>query len=177
VTAPTGRAGAKACILVASIRRLLMIRRFACIAGLLLLGGPAGCSSSSSGAGTGANGATDSAASPGVGTDASAGADATAGGGTADDASDDAPPPIADAQADRGATHAEVDASAACASYCACMATNCSQDVFPTGCLDACATQTTWDLSCRATMCTLAPEQPDNDHCTHAFGMKECLDK
>jgi hypothetical protein len=57
------------------------------------------------------------------------------------------------------------------------MATNCAQEVFPDGCLYDCATQTTWDLPCRANMCSLVPSEPNNDHCTHAFGVNECLDK
>jgi hypothetical protein len=40
-----------------------------------------------------------------------------------------------------------------------------------------CATQTNWDLECRAGMCSLVQSEPNNDHCTHAFGVDECLDK
>jgi hypothetical protein len=73
--------------------------------------------------------------------------------------------------------HASVDASAACASYCTCMATNCKDKVFGGGCLNECASQTTWDLPCRANMCSLVQAQPNNDHCTHAFGMIQCLNE
>jgi hypothetical protein len=54
---------------------------------------------------------------------------------------------------------------------------NCPQEVFPDGCLYDCATQTNWDLPCRANMCSLVQSEPNNDHCTHAFGVNECLNK
>ncbi len=84
---------------------------------------------------------------------------------------------VTDAQANRDASQGEVDASSACVKYCACMAMNCQEEVFANGCLHECAAQTTWDLECRANMCSLVPSEPANDHCTHAFGVNECLDK
>lgn len=99
---------------------------------------------------------------------------------TAGDASSeqqDASPPIADARAEAAPSHPAVDASSACVSFCDCMDTNCPQEVFPDGCLYDCATQTDWDLPCRANMCSLVQSEPNNDHCTHAFGVNECLNK
>ncbi len=84
---------------------------------------------------------------------------------------------VVDAGADADTSSPAVDASAACMSYCTCMATNCPDKVFGSGCLYECATQTTWDLPCRANMCSLVQAQPNNDHCTHAFGVNECLDE
>jgi hypothetical protein len=84
---------------------------------------------------------------------------------------------VADAGPDAHTSAPDVDASAACVSYCACMATNCADKIFGSGCLYECATQTTWDLPCRANMCSLVQAQPNNDHCTHAFGVNECLDE
>jgi hypothetical protein len=57
------------------------------------------------------------------------------------------------------------------------MAMNCASQVFPTGCLKECAAGTNWDMECRQGMCSLAPAQPANNHCIHAFGVNECLDK
>jgi hypothetical protein len=58
------------------------------------------------------------------------------------------------------------------------MAMNCADKVFPTGCLRECAAGSAkWDMECRQGMCSLAPAQPANNHCTHAFGVNECLDK
>lgn len=145
-----------------------MNHRLVGVAGLWLLGSAVGCSSSSAGVEVDAGPGVDSAS------DANSGAEGDA---TSRGAGDDGSASIPDAQADRGSSPAEVDASAACASYCACMATNCLAEVFANGCLYECATQTTWDLECRAGMCALVPSEPANDHCTHAFGMNECLDK
>lgn len=50
---------------------------------------------------------------------------------------------------------------------------NCADKVFPTSCLAECAAGTNWDLQCRELMCSLVPDQPNNDHCTHAFGVNE----
>jgi hypothetical protein len=72
---------------------------------------------------------------------------------------------------------AGADASMACVTYCKCMTTNCADNVFPTGCLKECAAGTKWDMECRQNMCSLVPAQPANNHCTHAFGVNECLDK
>ncbi len=69
------------------------------------------------------------------------------------------------------------NASAACAKYCTCMAANCAAKVFANGCVNECGAQTNWDLPCRTNMCTLVPAQPNNDHCTHAFGAIQCLNK
>jgi hypothetical protein len=145
--------------------------RFALLAGPLVIWSAA-CSSSSS---------TPSAP------DASDDATASDGGQTPpapDDAAsgavDAAPAGDAGTVADADAADASapaVDASAACVSYCACMATNCPDTIFGSGCLYECATQTTWDLPCRANMCSLVQAQPNNDHCTHAFGVNECLDE
>ena len=140
--------------------------RSASVAVLLVLGAASGCSSSSAGAGTGAD--------SGSGADSASGADSggdASGGGAEDDGS----APIADAHVDRSSS--QVDASAACVSYCACMAMNCAGEVFPSGCLYECTAQTNWDLECRANMCSLVPSEPANDHCTHAFGMNECLNE
>jgi hypothetical protein len=89
----------------------------------------------------------------------------------------DAAQPIVDASGDGDAAAVEVDASADCVKYCVCMAMNCTDKVFPSGCLYECATQTTWDLACRTNMCLLVPAQPNNDHCTHAFGENQCLNE
>jgi hypothetical protein len=89
------------------------------------------------------------------------------------DAGPDAASPDAASPDDGGAAP---DASMACATYCACMAAWCTDKVFPTSCLSACAAQTKWDLPCRQVHCTLVEPQPGNDHCTHAFGMVQCLD-
>jgi hypothetical protein len=75
-----------------------------------------------------------------------------------------------------GAT-TDVTASEECVKYCTCMAKNCADKMFPGGCLPACAAQTKWDIPCRQNMCNLVVPQPDNDHCTHAFGMFQCTDK
>lgn len=89
---------------------------------------------------------------------------------------------VVDAAADRSEGDAEAssprepDASGDCVKYCDCMAQNCQDKVFADGCLPACASQTKWDLPCRMNMCSLVPAQPNNDHCTHAFGVNECLD-
>jgi hypothetical protein len=91
---------------------------------------------------------------------------------------DAAPAVVEDAPSDgEGATIPVADASAACVSFCTCMATNCANEVFAGGCLYQCTTQTNWDLPCRANMCSLVPSQPSNDHCTHAFGVSQCLDE
>ena len=152
-----------------------MGHRFVVTAGALLLGGLVGCSSSSSpvaSAGTDAGAGADTSADATLGDDtaAEAGNDATSGG-------QDTSQPIDDARADEGSSQPEVDASAACVTYCKCMAMNCADKVFPGGCLPECAAQTDWDLGCRTNMCTLVPAQPNNDHCTHAFGVNECLDQ
>ncbi len=151
-----------------------MRRRWAFVARSLLIGSVAACSSSSSVDAP----AAEAGAVPDASPDATVGAVDDA--GTGDDASNiaqDASQPIADAELDGGRSHAEVDASVACVSFCKCMAMNCADKVFPDGCLYDCATQTDWDLPCRANMCSLVPAQPDNDHCTHAFGVNECLDQ
>ena len=140
--------------------------------GLLLLGDLAGCSSSSNPV-TGPG--TDAGFDASLGTDASD--DIAAEAGDATSREQDASQPIADARADEGSSPPEVDASAACVTYCKCMAMNCADKVFPDGCLTECAAQTDWDLGCRTNMCTLVPAQPNNDHCTHAFGVNECLDQ
>jgi hypothetical protein len=31
-------------------------------------------------------------------------------------------------------------------------------------------------MACRQGMCGLVPAEPNNDHCTHAMGIDECLD-
>jgi hypothetical protein len=156
-----------------------MNRRSACVAWLLVLGGAVGCSASSGGVDADAGSGSGSDASSGE--DSSSGADADGGldaSGRHTGAGDSgSTPPVADAQADGDATHADVDASAACVSYCACMAMNCRGDIFPAGCLSACTMQTNWDLECRAAMCSLVPSEPANDHCMHAFGVAECLDE
>jgi hypothetical protein len=70
------------------------------------------------------------------------------------------------------------DAGTWCNTYCKCMAKNCSDKAFPMGCLMTCATDSAkWDRECRQGMCGLVPAQPDNDHCTHAFGVGQCLDE
>lgn len=157
------------------------------VAGPLMAWSVVGCSSSSSSSTP--SDATDAATSPAdaniASQDAGALADATSAmmDGTAS-ASDDATTSPADAVADTtdalsaGDAHASaVDASAACKSYCTCMAMNCKSEIFGGGCLSECASQTTWDLPCRANMCSLVLAQPNNDHCTHAFGMVECLNE
>lgn len=74
-------------------------------------------------------------------------------------------------------TASDSDLSEACTTFCTCMASNCSDKVFPNaGCLSECTTHPKWDMGCRQVMCTLAPVQPDNNHCTHAMGEFECLD-
>jgi hypothetical protein len=70
----------------------------------------------------------------------------------------------------------QVDASMDCVKYCSCMATWCPDKIFATGCLVECSRQTNWDLACRTNMCTLVKPQPNNDHCTHAFGIGQCTD-
>jgi hypothetical protein len=70
----------------------------------------------------------------------------------------------------------QVDAPMACVKYCTCMAKWCADKVFGTGCLVECTRQTNWDLPCRANMCNLVDPQPNNDHCTHAFGVGQCTD-
>jgi hypothetical protein len=98
-------------------------------------------------------------AEAGAPSDASAQPDATRDASTPNDAAPPAP-----------------DASEACRSYCTCMASNCADKVFTRGCLTECAAQSHWDLPCRELHCGLVPAQPDNDHCTHAKGMVQCLD-
>jgi hypothetical protein len=71
----------------------------------------------------------------------------------------------------------DVTASDECVKYCTCMAKNCADKMFPTGCLPACAAQTKWDIPCRQNMCNLVVPQPANDHCTHAFGVGQCTDR
>jgi hypothetical protein len=70
-----------------------------------------------------------------------------------------------------------VDASRACVDYCTCLATNCPAKTIPGGCLTACSAQTKWDLTCRTGMCNVAKLEPNNNHCDHAVGVAECLDK
>jgi hypothetical protein len=142
------------------------------VARSLLIGSVAACSSSSA---AGVVQGSDAAAVPDASPDGTVVATDDAA-STGDDVADGAPdgsPLIADG----GPSHAVVDASMACVSFCKCMAMNCADKVFPDGCLDDCATQTDWDLPCRANMCSLVPSQPDNDHCTHAFGVGQCLDQ
>jgi hypothetical protein len=126
----------------------------------------------------------------------SGGGDARDGGTTADDpdratpaegeasasdvlaeAGQDAAAAAVEAAPSDGATIPVADASAACVSFCSCMATNCASEVFAGGCLYQCTIQTNWDLPCRANMCSLVQAQPNNDHCTHAFGQVQCLDE
>jgi len=57
------------------------------------------------------------------------------------------------------------------------MATNCPEQIFPTGCLVECSRQSNWDIECRQNMCNLAPIQTMNDHCTHAFGKGQCINQ
>jgi hypothetical protein len=146
---------------------------------VVLLCGSAGCSSSSaSSPATGPGEDARPTSSPDAG--ASPGDDATVAQPAGDDASSgqqEASAPIVDARAEAAPSHPAVDASSACVSFCECMAMNCAQEVFPDGCLYDCATQTNWDLECRAGMCSLVQSEPNNDHCTHAFGVDECLDK
>jgi hypothetical protein len=82
-----------------------------------------------------------------------------------------------DSSSNDAATIAVADASAACTSYCSCMAQYCPSETFAGGCLYQCTTQMNWDLACRAVMCALVQSQPNNDHCTHAAGMIQCLDE
>jgi hypothetical protein len=134
----------------------------------------AACSSSPGGAG--APSTTPTKDDSGAATSASD--DASTTGSSAEGGREDAPVAVEDAPSDGGsATIPVADASAACVSFCTCMATNCASEVFAGGCLYQCATQTNWDLPCRANMCGLVPSQPNNDHCTHAFGVGQCLDE
>jgi hypothetical protein len=95
----------------------------------------------------------------------------------------DAPPTTPDAQIVGDSVTASPDlgggdgASEACLKYCECMAKNCADKMFPGGCLPDCASHPAWDIPCRQNMCNLVPAQPNNDHCTHAFGVFQCLDK
>lgn len=86
----------------------------------------------------------------------------------------DAKPPMSDAPKIVDAE--QVNAPIACVKYCSCMAKWCADKVFATGCLVECTKQTNWDLACRANMCNLVEPQPNNDHCTHAFGKFQCTD-
>jgi hypothetical protein len=128
--------------------------------------GSGGKSAGSGGRTTGAGGKAAGAggSSPGTGGRASGGAAGSSGkagsGGSAE-------PP------DGGA----IDAGTVCVTYCKCMAMNCASQVFAAGCLKECAAGTKWDMACRQNMCSLVPVQPDNNHCVHAFGVNECLDK
>jgi hypothetical protein len=142
------------------------------VARSLLIGCVAACSSSST---AGSVQASDASAVPDASADATvvASDDAAPAGDDVADSGPDGSPLLADG----GPSHAEVDASMACVSFCTCMAMNCADKVFPGGCLDDCATQTDWDLPCRANMCANVPSQPNNDHCDHAFGVAECLDQ
>lgn len=151
----------------------------------MLLCASAACSSGSSSAPTASS--PTPAAAPGE--DASATSSPTSSASPGEDATvtqsaveassgqQDGSPLIADAQAEAASSHPAVDASSACVSFCDCMDMNCPQEVFPDGCLYDCATQTNWDLPCRANMCSLVQSEPNNDHCTHAFGVNECLNK
>jgi hypothetical protein len=146
------------------------------VARSLLIGSVSACSSSSAAGTVPASDAPTSDASA-VRDDASPDASVAANDDAAAAGDDAASSGLDGSIADAGTSHAEVDASMACVSFCKCMAMNCAGDIFPDGCLYDCATQTNWDLSCRATMCTLVPAQPNNDHCEHAFGISECLDQ
>jgi hypothetical protein len=82
-----------------------------------------------------------------------------------------------DSSTDAKEASTTADASEECTRYCSCMSTNCADKVFPTSCLGECAAQTKWDLACRANHCGLVPAEPKNDHCTHAMGVDQCLDR
>jgi hypothetical protein len=155
-----------------------MRQRFALLFAVVFVGGTPACSPSGSpvaslDASASANDSGDPAHKAGADATSSrrdAGGDATSSGG-------DAAQSIADATGEGDAAPVEVDASADCVKYCDCMAMNCQDKVFPSGCLYECATQTNWDLACRTNMCLLVPAQPNNDHCTHAFGVNQCLNE
>jgi hypothetical protein len=114
-------------------------------------------------------------AAPGVGQDAPPVADG------APDTNGAASPDATTARDAGGETAAadagSVMASEACMKFCTCMAKNCADKMFPRGCLTECASTPKWDLACRQVMCTLVPDQPNNNHCVHAMGVQECLDK
>jgi hypothetical protein len=148
-------------------------------AALAALGLALGCGSSSTGTGADAapvadaasSGADLSTAPPDTGMTAADSAAGSADGPTADGPAGDGP-----AVMDTSAP-SDVQASPACVMFCTCMAKNCADKAFPGGCLQDCASHPKWDLECRALMCKLAPDQPNNNHCTHAMGINECLDK
>jgi hypothetical protein len=129
-------------------------------------GGAAGVSGASTAAGglSNASGGLTSAAG-GVGASQATGGTSGAGGSAA-----------TGGKANTGGGSA-AQAPAACVKYCDCMAAHCADKVVPGGCLASCASQKNWDLSCRQNMCNLVPDQPNNDHCTHALGVVQCLDK
>ena len=110
-----------------------------------------------------------SSSSPPAGADAASGGDGPA--------AVDTPSATEDTAAATPDSGAGGEASEACRKYCECMAKNCAERMFPGGCLAECAGHPKWDLPCRQNMCNLVPAQPNNDHCTHAFGLFQCLDK
>jgi hypothetical protein len=66
------------------------------------------------------------------------------------------------------------EAGSACEAYCNCMGQNCS-DRFAdeTACLNACATYTEQQVSCRTYHCGAAAQDPAL-HCPHALGIGQC---
>jgi hypothetical protein len=127
---------------------------------------------------SGSSKATDDAATSSGGSEASGGHASSTGGAATGASTGGASSASGGSNATGGAQgqsgSSGVDASADCVKFCDCMNMNCADKVFPGGCLSACAEQTTWDLPCRQNMCKLVPDQPTNDHCTHAFGTSEC---
>jgi hypothetical protein len=147
-----------------------MAKRFLCLSVVLI--GVAGCSSdssqpaSASDGGGGKNAATGGASGTGGsttgGSSGSGGATGTGGGSAGQQTGGSAS--LGDAS----------NASPECVTFCSCMAKNCPDKIFTGGCLPECAAGTGWDLPCRQNMCKLVPDQPNNDHCTHAFGTSQC---
>jgi hypothetical protein len=120
----------------------------------------AGASAGSSGGSAGAGGAAGNSSSAGSSASGSSGAGSAGAAGS-----------IGSAGA-AGST-----GSAACQMYCACHEQNCKSQLIPGGksCAEFCAGMTADQLACRQNMCTLAPLQPDNNHCVHSVGINECL--
>jgi hypothetical protein len=125
-------------------------------------GGSGGAANGAGGGGSGAAGAASATGGAAGATGGAAGAAGATGGSAGTHAGGSAS--LGDAS----------NASPECVTFCTCMAANCPDKVFSGGCLPECAAGTSWDLPCRQNMCKLVPDQPNNDHCTHAFGTSEC---
>lgn len=144
------------------------------VAGTLLLCVALGCGSDDSDS----EGSAGSAGSAGKSSNNSAGSKATAGASATGGSKGNGAAGSSGTTTQAGSAGSSSTASSAeCQKYCECHEQNCASSPIPDGksCAEFCAGFTADQMECRQIHCILAPEQPDNDHCTHSLGIIQCL--